>query len=145
MSFERQRAIEVSVESTLRARKPALARAWLVRVTSSCSSAALNELPSQARTGAGWASSPAAVSTSATEVSIDQRRSLAVEWVPTRRPVIRWRSPRADAPVVRRRPHRTGDIGTGQPARWSRRHAPQVPAAGPLDSRWSVASRAGFR
>ena len=77
MSFDRQRAIEVSAESTLSARRPALARAWLVRVINSCSSAALNELALQASTWPGFASRPTLVNANEIETIIDQRRSRA--------------------------------------------------------------------
>src|SRR6188474_407179 len=58
MSLLRQRAIDVSVESTLSARSPAEARDLLVRLTSCFSDDELYEPASHARTGRGTASRP---------------------------------------------------------------------------------------
>src|SRR6476660_4944922 len=55
MSLLCQRATDVSVESTLRALSPALARLRLVRVTRSDSDAELNDPALQARVAAGAA------------------------------------------------------------------------------------------
>src|SRR5258708_26067787 len=55
MSWLRQRAIELSGESILRAFRPELARARLVRGISSDSADESNELPSHARLRAGTA------------------------------------------------------------------------------------------
>src|SRR5919198_5469339 len=74
MSLLRQRAIDVRVESTRSERSPALARAWLVRVTSSRSDAELNELLLQPRTTPGVASSPSDVTTNASAVNVGRRR-----------------------------------------------------------------------
>src|SRR5580765_2883994 len=58
MSLLRQRATEVRVESIFRARRPAAARAWLVRLTSWRSDVELKLLASQAYVGPALASSP---------------------------------------------------------------------------------------
>ena len=55
MSLLRQRAMERSAESTLRALRPAAARLWLVSATSSFSEAALNAFSLQAAAGDGAA------------------------------------------------------------------------------------------
>src|SRR4029079_6150278 len=56
MSLLRQRATEVSRESTLSERSPALARARLVRLTRVDSDDELNDPASQPRAEDGWAS-----------------------------------------------------------------------------------------
>src|SRR5690349_23553112 len=56
MSLLRQRATEVSRESTLSERRPALARARLVRVTRADSDDELKEPASQPNADVGWAS-----------------------------------------------------------------------------------------
>src|SRR2546426_2545133 len=65
MSLLRQRAMEVSAESTLRAGSPRLVRAWLVRATSCDSAAELKELASQPSARPGAAKRPRALSTNA--------------------------------------------------------------------------------
>src|SRR3990172_2335132 len=53
MSFDRQRAMSLSAASMFRAGRPAAARAWLVRVARSCSSADEKALGSQAKAALG--------------------------------------------------------------------------------------------
>src|SRR6476469_2375322 len=77
MSLLRERAIDVSVESTLRERRPAEARAWFVRLTSCDSDAELNALMSQARVVRGAASRPTEVRPNARAVIRRTRRRPA--------------------------------------------------------------------
>src|SRR5689334_9300180 len=74
MSLLRQRAIEVSVESTLRERRPADARAWFVRLTSCDSEAELKLLASHASVVAGTARMPTDVAANATTSIAAKRR-----------------------------------------------------------------------
>src|SRR5215213_3396197 len=77
MSLLRQRAIEVSLESTFSARRPAAARAWFVRLTSFDSEAELNEFAAQPSAVGGTARTPTEVRTNATNVRTAKRRGSA--------------------------------------------------------------------
>src|SRR5258705_9868881 len=74
MSLLRERAIAVSFESTLRALRPAAARAWFVRLTSFDSDVELKLFTSQANVVRGAASSPTDVRMNAIATIATTRR-----------------------------------------------------------------------
>src|SRR5438034_4088222 len=73
MSLLRQRAIDVSAESTFSAGRPLLARAWFVSVMSSDSSAGLNVFADQPKTCPGVANTPSVLSANAAATSAPER------------------------------------------------------------------------
>src|SRR3954454_7067870 len=77
MSLLRQRAMAVSLESTLRERSPFAARAWFVRLTSCDSEPELKLLTSQASVARGVASTPIEVNRKATAIITAARRGSA--------------------------------------------------------------------
>src|SRR5881392_3045369 len=77
MSLLRQRAMAVSLESTLSERSPFAARAWFVRLTSCDSEAELKLLTSQASVARGVASRPIEVSRKAIAIITAARRGSA--------------------------------------------------------------------
>src|SRR6187551_2797924 len=76
MSLLRQRATEVSVESTLSAFNPAAARLRLVRVTRSFSDEELKEPLSHARAADGWARLTTDVSAKRSAMTAAVRRAV---------------------------------------------------------------------
>src|SRR4051794_16149503 len=83
MSLLRQRATDRRVESTLRALRPALARARLVSVTSCDSEVELKALASQARVAPGAASAMTVLAANSSATARGNRRWLAGESVGT--------------------------------------------------------------
>src|SRR5258706_3804430 len=77
MSLLRERAIAVSLASTLRDLRPAAARAWLVRLTSVDSEPELKLFASQASAVRGGASRPTEVRRNARAVITAKRRGSA--------------------------------------------------------------------
>src|SRR6266545_4010140 len=78
MSLLRQRAIEVSAESTFSDRRPAFALDWFVRAMSCCSEAELNVPELQARVEAGATRIP--IEVRANETAVKRARRGVARW-----------------------------------------------------------------